>query len=204
MLVLIAGFEPFGDFPINSSQECVQALQQDRQLSKWLSFETCILPVERKHSFELLASYLKNKSFTHIFLMGMASHSIRISVEKVAINWSHYSIPDNAQQQPIDERIEPEAPDAYFSNMSVLSLANLQPTHIPLQLSLSAGSYVCNDLYFRTLHWVTVHHYPAKVVFLHLPMLISAQFPDNTSGPTFSKEEIYEDVVQIISRGVME
>lgn len=204
MLALITGFEPFGNVPVNTSQECVLTLQQDQAISKWLTYETCILPVERQHSFEILASHLKNRSFTHIFLIGMASPSARISVEKVAINWSHYSIPDNACQQPIDERIEPEAPDAYFSNMPVLSLARLQPKHIPIQLSLSAGSYVCNDLYFRTLHWITVHHYPAKVVFLHLPGLISAQFSDNTSGPAFSKEEIYEEVVQIIARGVME
>ena len=186
MVVLITGFEPFGEFPVNTSREMIQAMQQDEKVSKLFPFETCILPVERKRSFEVLLWYLEKKLYSHIFLMGMAVYSEKICIEKVAINWSHFTIPDNAYQQPLDECIEPEAPDAYFSNMPVLSLVKIKTTHIPIQLSLSAGSYVCNDLYFRTLHWINVHHYPAKIVFLHLPGLISSALYEKSSRPAFS------------------
>jgi pyroglutamyl-peptidase len=43
-----------------------------------------------------------------------------VSLEKVAINWDHFRIPDNAGNQPRDEPIVSGGPDAYFATLPLV------------------------------------------------------------------------------------
>src|SRR5229473_2196971 len=61
------------------------------------------------------------------------------------------------------------APDAYFSRLPLASILQaLRRRNIPVELSLSAGVYVCNSMMYATLHALRRRpRVPAG--FIHLP-----------------------------------
>jgi len=201
-MIFITGFEAFGGFTENTSQSMVRSFQKQSPFLPEFSVETALLPVEQEHCFEVLLPYLVTHSISHIFLLGMAAHTKCLSVEKTALNWANYTIPDNANRQPQDDWIEQGAPLAYFSTFPVIRMVQLSAdTPIPVQLSLSAGSYVCNDLYYRTLHWAETNRYPAQIVFIHLPALSDSDNSDSNSLNGFSFTAVYETLLRLMLIG---
>ena len=93
-----------------------------------------------------------------------------ISVEKVAINLCHYDIPDNAGSQPQDEAVVAGAPKAYFSTLPVRELVqNMTDTGARAGISYSAGTYVCNALFYGLMHHIDKNSLPIRAGFVHLP-----------------------------------
>ena len=202
-MICITGFEAFGGFTGNTSLSLVRSFQKQSPFLPEFSVETALLPVEQKHCFEVLLPHLTAHPVSHIFLLGMSAQAKCLSVEKTALNWAHYTIPDNANHQPQDEWIEKSAPLAYFSTFPVVRMVQLcVNSPIPVQISLSAGSYVCNDLYYRTLHWVETNQYPAQTVFIHLPALSDSENSDVSSQNGFSFTAVYETLLQLMLIGI--
>ncbi|MCV4809035.1 pyroglutamyl-peptidase I, partial [Escherichia coli] len=82
-----------------------------------------------------------------------ASGRCAITPERVAINLDDYRIEDNAGHQPVDEPIIATGPAAYFSTLPVKAITHaLQQAGIPCQLSHSAGTFVCNHLFYGVQH----------------------------------------------------
>ena len=76
-----------------------------------------------------------------------------ISVERVAINVDDARIPDNAGLQPIDQPVCPGAPAAYWSTLPIKSIvAALQEAGIAASVSQTAGTFVCNHVFFGLAH----------------------------------------------------
>jgi len=204
-MICITGFETFGGFARNTSQEILQTIQRSSPFPETEEITALLLPVEQKGCFERVRSSLETSAFSHIFLLGMAVRSVCLSVEKVAINWAHYTIPDNAGQQPLDEPIIPDGPAAYFSTFPVTAMIrHCTNTPLPVQISLSAGSYVCNDLYYRTLHWNHQHHSKAKTVFIHLPAMEEPSSDQLLRSEGCSFEAIYQTFLCLLSKGLSE
>jgi pyroglutamyl-peptidase len=79
-------------------------------------------------------------------------------------------IADNDGRQPIDEPVNPTGPYAYPSRLPVRAmLRSLQADGHPVSLSNSAGTFVCNDLFYGLMHRLS--HGPARGGFIHLPIL---------------------------------
>ena len=100
-----------------------------------------------------------------------------ISIEQVAINLLDFSIPDNAGLQVQDTRIVDAGPDAIFATLPVRALVKaLQDQEIPAERSLSAGSYLCNELSYRVLERSRRQDGSASPIagFIHLPSLPSS------------------------------
>jgi len=45
----------------------------------------------------------------------------------------------------------------------------LRENGIPAVISYSAGTYLCNYVMFKTLHYAITHGYPKKAGFIHVP-----------------------------------
>ncbi|MCX7808485.1 MAG: pyroglutamyl-peptidase I, partial [Deltaproteobacteria bacterium] len=107
-----------------------------------------------------------------VIATGQAGGSDSIEIERVAINWIDAKIPDELGQQPIDCPVIPGAPAAYFSTLPLRSIfEHLTKAGIPARLSMSAGTFVCNSLFYHLMHRVHSLSLPILAGFIHVPFV---------------------------------
>ncbi|HCE2000296.1 TPA: pyroglutamyl-peptidase I [Vibrio parahaemolyticus] len=166
--VLITGFEPFGGDAINPALEAVKRLEET-SLDGGI-IVTCQVPVTRFESTSAVIDAIEAYQPDCVITVGQAAGRAAITPERVAINVDDFRIPDNGCNQPIDEPIIEHGPDAYFSSLPIKRIAQtLQESGIPCQVSNSAGTFVCNHLFYGVQHYLrdkSIRH-----GFVHIPLL---------------------------------
>ena len=168
--VLLTGFEPFGGERINPAQEIVRAL--DGEIIAAHRVVGAILPVAFAATLPMLEDLLDSHRPTLVLALGQAGGRSEISLERVAINLIDARIADNDGLQPIDEEVIANAPGAYFSTLPVKAIeARLRGLGIPAAPSLSAGSFVCNQVFYGLAHLLATRHPAARGGFVHVPWL---------------------------------
>ena len=106
--------------------------------------------------------------------LGLAGGRARIALERVAVNVMDYAVPDNAGCQKADEPCVATGAVAYFTTLPLRAiLGRLTDAGIPAYLSDTAGTYLCNQTLYTTLHAVAAVPAPPRVGFLHVPLLPS-------------------------------
>ena len=157
---------PFGLHAENSSQVIATLLSQTSLPG--IDLRSVILPVSYQFAFEDFKVEIDKFRPEFIISLGLAEKRSSISLEKVAINYIHSSLPDNEGVLIEDRPILENGPAAFFTTLPLLKIKNIQ-TSFPVDMSLSAGSYVCNFLMYQTLNYVK--NSPMKAGFIHLPHL---------------------------------
>jgi pyroglutamyl-peptidase len=148
MAILITAFEPFGGATVNTSWEVAQLLAaQDSRI------HVVQLPVVRGAAEEKALAAVKSLAPTLYLALGEAGAEPVVRLEKVAVNWDDFRIPDNAGNQPRNAAIRTGAPDAYFATLPVAAIAEAlrDKTPLPVVVSLSAGAFLCNHLAYAVL-----------------------------------------------------
>lgn len=175
--VLLTGFEPFGGDAVNPSGDAVRRVGASWRGPAELVVE--VLPV----TFAGAAARLRELITAHrpdvVIAVGLAGGSDRIRVERIAVNLADARIPDNAGAQPIDEESVPGAPLAREATLPVKTIAAaIRTVGIPAEVSHSAGTFVCNHVFFTALDAV-----PAGVAagFVHVPWA-DGQGPEGSAG----------------------
>jgi pyroglutamyl-peptidase len=190
---LVAGFEPFGGLTINASMEAVQRL---RPMLGPLTIERLILPTVFERSRAVLADAVERLDPDIILCTGEAGERPELSLERLAVNLDDASIPDNDGQQPQERESSPGAPVAYWTTLPVvLAVAALRGAGLPARASLSAGSFVCNHVFFGLMH--TLQGSRVSAGFLHVPHL-----PEQaaiTGGPSMALEHIVQGVQIVLA-----
>jgi pyroglutamyl-peptidase len=161
--VLLTGFEPFGGDSINPSALLAQALHgarltstpTHRRESVTAVIQSRVLPCAFDQALRALFDAISDVQPSMILATGLAAGRSDLSFERVAINLVDARIADNLGHQPIDECVLPTRRNAYFSNLpvKVMVQAALQ-AGAASSLSLSAGTYVCNAVFFALMHRV--------------------------------------------------
>ncbi|MCL6002446.1 MAG: pyrrolidone-carboxylate peptidase [Candidatus Thermoplasmatota archaeon] len=145
--VLVTGFEPFLDLPINPTQTIVEQL--DGTVAGDIRFYGRILPVDYDKIEKPLISYINRVKPDLIIGTGLAAGRAKISIEKIAINYKYSQEPDNAGKRMRGERIDKDSVEGSFSLLEVERLVEELNNHgIPAEISLSAGAYLCNYAMF--------------------------------------------------------
>jgi pyroglutamyl-peptidase len=104
--------------------------------------------------------------------VGQAGGRTAFSLERVAINLKDAAKPDNAGQQPVDQPVIEDGPSAYFSTLPIKAIvARLREHGIPAEVSQSAGTYVCNAVFYGLMHAAKNLQRPVKAGFVHIPYL---------------------------------
>ncbi len=169
-VVLLFGFEPFGGETSNPAQDVVRELAGERIAGHRVV--PAELPVTFDGAVDALNAAIERESPALVIGVGQAGGRARISVERVAINLIDARIADNAGAQPIDCPVIADAPAAYFSTLPVKAmLAAMHEAGVPAELSLSAGSYVCNAAFFALMHALATQHPGIRGGFIHIPYL---------------------------------
>ena len=168
--ILLIGFEPFGGDELNPAQEIVREL--DGRRIEGHRVVTRVLPVAFAAAITELAHALEQERPVLALAIGLAAGRARLSIERVFVNLIDARIPDNRGAQPIDVAVIAEAPPACFATLPVKAiLHDLIAAGIPAELSLTAGSYVCNAIGFALGHLAGSRYPGMRSGFIHLPLL---------------------------------
>ena len=168
MRILVTGFEPFGGQSVNPSWEVAHALQGLVLAGAQVS--AVQLPCVFAQALPALHQALAQHRPDIVLALGQAEGRCDLSLERVAINVQDARIPDNAGQQPIDVPVIEGGPAAYFSTLPIKALvAGLKVAGFPASVSQTAGTFVCNQVFYGLQHAVVGQGVYSG--FMHLPLL---------------------------------
>ena len=163
MRVLLSGFEGFAEVTDNPSWEAAQAVCAKRKDA------ACVrLPVCYGTAGERLREAIARERPELVIALGVAMTRQKVTPEKLAINYRYAAIPDNAGFTAQGEAVCAGGPEAIFCSLPLEDWVRvLSGEGKPVALSVSAGSYVCNDLYYTLLR--AQMEYGFKGLFVHVP-----------------------------------
>ena len=169
--VLLSGFAPFDGAELNESWEAVRAAVP-ALVARGVDAEAVELPVEFGAGSALLAEAVRALRPSLVVAVGLAAGRSAITPERVAINLRDARIPDNAGASPVDEPVVPGAPVGRFSTLPIKAMvAALAADGVPAAVSQTAGTYVCNDVFYALQHLLATE--PAlegiRGGFVHVP-----------------------------------
>lgn len=186
--VLLTGFEPFGGEVVNPSWEAVQRLHGERIAGHVVVARS--LPVEFGVSLDALRSAIREAGPALVLCVGQAGGRAAMSLERVAINVDDARIPDNAGAQPIDSAIVAGGPAAYFTGLPIKAmLAALREAGIPAEVSQTAGTYVCNHVFYGLMH--ALRRRRIRGGFVHIPFSLE-QAAQHPGAPGLAVETVIE------------
>ncbi len=189
-LILLTGFEPFGGDALNPSGLVCRALHGQRVAHA--TVHAVELPCVFGRALQALDEALAATSPVLVLALGLAAGRGEISVERVAINVDDARIPDNAGAQPVDAPVVEGGPAAWFSTLPVKAIvAALRHAGLPAAVSQTAGTFVCNHVFYGLQHRLAGSG--VRSGFVHVPLL-DVQAHDHPGLPTLALQEIVRGV----------
>ena len=164
--VLLTAFEPFGGDVVNASELAARPLDGVEIAGHRVS--VAILPCVFGAAIERLRREIDRLEPALVVACGEAGGRSEISVERIAINVDDARIADNAGQQPIDVAVDADGPAAYFSRLPIKSIVRaLSEAKIPAAISQSAGTFVCNHVFYGLMR--ALEDTDVRGGFVHVP-----------------------------------
>src|SRR5262245_66046167 len=150
MKALVTCFDAFGGEGINASREAVRRL---RTQSSALEVVTAELPTSYARSHPALEAAIAREQPDLVLCVGQALDRAALCVERLAVNVQDTRNPDNDGARPAGEPVVPGGPAAYVSTLPVVPLvAALRAEKLQAQLSMHAGTFVCNHVFYHLMH----------------------------------------------------
>lgn len=165
--LLITGFDPFGGAQINPAWEAVKRLPDSIGGFDVLKLE---IPTVFAVGANRVLQAADEIQPDVILCIGQAGGRGAVTPERIAVNVRDARIPDNAGNQPKGEFVASDGPAAYFATVPVAEMAEaICEKQLPGAVSNSAGTFVCNDVFYTLLH--RYRGTQTKVGFVHVPYL---------------------------------
>jgi pyroglutamyl-peptidase len=188
MKILVTGFEPFAGDSVNPSLEAIRVLASFRPAGVKLAVAP--LPVSAGRIMGALADVLAEHRPDAVIAVGLAAGRAEMSVERVAINVDDFRIPDNDGAQPVDAPIVADGPAAYFSTLPIKAIVSrMRAAGVPAHVSQTAGTYLCNHVFYAAAHLAATRHPGMRAGFVHVPAL-PEQAARNPGQPSMALETI--------------
>lgn len=161
MRVLVTAFEPFGGEETNITQSILSLLPDS--FADWAVEKVC-LPVSFKRAPIVLREAIATYSPDLIIMLGQCPAGENIRLERFAINMMDSTKGDNDGYIPSEETIYADQPLALQTPLPIKELERFCTDSVqPVQVSNSAGLYVCNRVYYEALY---LHQ---QAIFMHAP-----------------------------------
>jgi pyroglutamyl-peptidase len=187
--ILITGFEPFGKASLNPSGEIVKRLSGE-------NIVTAVLPVAYESSAGALLTLIEKHSPEIVIMLGQAEGRNQITPEQIAINLDDARIADNEGVLRTNEEIIEGGPVAYRSTLPVVEIVDaLKVADIPAAVSLSAGAFLCNHIFY-----IAQNRFEGSGVrsgFIHVP-LMDEQGDEFPGLPTMPLDQMVKAVEIIL------
>lgn len=187
MKILVTGFDPFENEPINPSWEAVRRLPDTVAGAEIIKLE---IPTVFGRSAAVVREAILEHDPDVVLSVGQAGGRFAMCPERVAINLDDGRIPDNDGYQPIDAVIQADGPPAYFSTLPVKAMVTaMKAAGYPAIVSNTAGTYVCNHIMYQVLYMLD-REFPGKTSgFVHVPY-IPQQVVDKPGTPAMSLDDM--------------
>ena len=167
--VLLTGFEPFAGEAINPSGEIARELHGAEIAGHRVI--GALLPCVFGAAMVELKKQIRATKPVLILCVGQAGGRTEITPERVAINVDDARIADNAGRQPVDRPIVRGGPAAYWSTLPIKAIvAELRRREIPAAVSQTAGTFVCNHVFYGLMHGLRGQK-KVRGGFIHVPFL---------------------------------
>jgi len=201
-VILVTGFEPFGGLGANPSEEVAKAL--DGRAAGDAVVRSAILPVDHAAMAPRVARLVDELDPRAIVHLGLAGGRARIALERVAVNVMDFDTPDNTGYRARNEPCVPGGPPAYFATLPLSAIVEaLVADGVPAYVSNTAGTYLCNQTMYGTLHCLAERAHPARAGFVHLPLLpamVAASGLEQPSMDAALMVRAVEIVVGVVAR----
>jgi pyroglutamyl-peptidase len=183
MKLLITGYPPFDQFPLNSTHQLIESMKADfpeklAGLRESIVFDIVDFDNTDSDSQQrtMLASYRRVMDTYQpdiCLFCGQAAARTMLTLETIAINIFKGDI------------IDPSGPPAYWATLPEQKtlIANLRAANIPAKLSHHAGTHLCNHILYAALRDAEQNGTGVKAGFLHLPMTASQVIECNENRP---------------------
>ena len=169
MKILVTGFDPFGSDKINPAIEAVKKLPDTIKGAKIIKLE---IPTVFNKSAQVVHQAIVKEQPDYVLNVGQAGGRSALTPERVAININDGRIPDNDGYQPLDEPIQPDGDTAYFTQLPIKAMAKaIRAAGLPAIVSNTAGTYVCNHIFYQVQYMRTKEFPKLKAGFIHIPFL---------------------------------
>lgn len=169
--VLLTGFDPFGGETVNPSWLAAERLHDE--IVAGHRIESVQLPTAFARAPRLLRAAIRRHRPALVLCVGQAGGRSAISLERVAINVIDARIPDNDGAQPVDAPVTRGGPAAYFSTLPIKAMyADLDAATIPVEISQTAGTFVCNQVFYALMRTLAPMPAPRpRGGFVHIPFI---------------------------------
>jgi pyroglutamyl-peptidase len=185
LTVLLAGFERFEGALENPSARVVQALAAE-VAPEGTRLAVAILPVRYARVGALLRESVLRHRPDVVIATGLAGGRAEISVERVAINVDDARIADNDGVKRIDMPVVEDGPAAYFATLPIKAITDaIRGAGVPAQVSQTAGTFLCNHVFYLACHLAATEMPEMRAGFLHLPWL-PEQATEHPGAPSMS------------------
>ncbi|WP_314436637.1 pyroglutamyl-peptidase I [Massilia timonae] len=191
--VLLTGFEPFNGASINPAWEAVRALEgwEGEVGEHRFRVEVRQLPCVFGQAIEDLVAMVDELHPDVAIAVGQAGGRPDISVERVAINVDDAAILDNGGQQPVDAAIASDGPAAYFSTLPIKAIVRaLREKGLVAGVSQTAGTFVCNHVFYGLMHHAAGQPQAIKAGFIHVPFLPEQAAARPDAPPSMALDDI--------------
>ena len=196
MKILVTGFDPFGKESINPAIEAVKRLDDEIANAQIIKLE---IPTIAHTSLAVIKQAIEDHEPDMVLSIGQAGGRSDITVERIGINIDDYRIADTGHQQPIDEKIFADGPDAYFVNLPIKAMVkSIRSAGIPASISNSAGTFVCNHVTYGVRYLLEKRGKGQKSGFIHIPYLPS-QVVDKPNQPSMALDVIVKGIQAAIT-----
>lgn len=193
-MILLTGFDAFGGDVVNPSAALARSLEGEIVAGMRIVVEQ--LPCEFASSTRRLFDALDRWSPRLVLAIGQAGGRADLSFERVAINLIDARIPDNAGAQPIDEAVVPGGPAACFTTLPIKRMvAAVRRIGVPASVSYSAGTFVCNQIFYALQHRLARYSAHIPGGFMHVPLLPEQAARRAATGQTIVASMALEQMV---------
>ncbi len=181
--ILITGFDPFGQEPINPAYEAVKLLPDMIEGVEIIKLE---IPTVSNKAAEKTIQAMNEHDVDVVINVGQAGGRYMVTPEKVAINLNEFRIKDNEGNQLLGEEIIAGAPAAYFTTLPVKAMVKeIKEAKLPAAVSYTAGTFVCNQVMFEVAHYINTNDLAIKSGFIHIPYM-TEQVLEKPNQPSLS------------------
>ena len=169
-VILLTGFEPFGGETVNPSQRIVEAfdgveIDGHRIVGR-------VMPVAFGPCQCLIEQWIDELDPVVVIGLGQAGGRAELSLERIAVNLIDARICDNDGNQPVDVPVIAGEGAGLFASLPLKRiLMALRGAGIPAAISHSAGTYVCNQVFFLTASRLAKSSRHGRAGFVHVPWL---------------------------------
>ncbi len=168
MRILISGFAEFGDNKVNPSRLLAEQVNAcSGHGVDWFGADVrgVVLPVEFEAGFQRLRDEIGLFRPDAVLSFGLAASRQTIDLERFAVNWRESS---SMGSSVVAGELLPGCPLALPSTLPIEGILDrAKGARLPMGISHSAGTYVCNDVFYR----MQQHFLRSRVRsgFIHVP-----------------------------------